>query len=80
MSKTSKAEIKDQRVPDIVIEDLDEKAKSFRQRNIPWSLEEKGIVVKYYKKVPLKDLMKHLPGRTGESIRLQYQRLVNEQE
>ena len=52
---------------EIVIPDLEELAEQFVLKE--WTYREKAIVRKYYGRVPLRDLMKHLPGKTEAAIR-----------
>lgn len=47
-----------------------EKIKSECRVRIGWTAEEDDTLFRYYKKVPLKELIKYLPGRTQVAIRV----------
>jgi len=55
---------------EIVIPELEDASINFKPRNIPWSEEEIAILDKYYGKVPLVILSKHLRNRSADSIRV----------
>ncbi len=42
-----------------------------------WSPEEIDTLLRYYRKVPIEDLMRHLPGRKWGAIRVKVSELKN---
>lgn len=55
---------------EIVIPELDEIAKTYAPDRRPWTDDEKAIVAKYYGRVPPPALMKYLPDRSCDAVRI----------
>lgn len=54
---------------DIVIDELEEEARTYKPMHTPWTEREDVIIRKYYNKVNIQTLARHLPGRSITSIR-----------
>jgi hypothetical protein len=57
----------------IVIPELEEAMQTHHSRD--WSLKEEAILKKYYNRVPIALLLKHLPGRSHGCIRSKAQHM-----
>lgn len=60
---------------EIVVPELEAHAKTYKPRNRPWSQREIAIVKKYYGRVPIAELLKHLDDRTINALDGMWKRL-----
>jgi hypothetical protein len=58
------------------IAELEVRAQSYIPK-VVWTDDEIDTLQRYYKKVPIKDLMRYLPGRTHGAIRVEVCELKN---
>ncbi|MCE5190933.1 MAG: SANT/Myb domain-containing protein [Actinomycetia bacterium] len=48
----------------LIVPELEAMLGTYHPRNVPWTKAEDEILRRYYNRVPIDALMKHLPGRT----------------
>lgn len=53
----------------LTIPELEALLGTYHPRNVPWTQAEDEILRRYYNRVPMDALMKHLPGRTRAGVK-----------